>query len=105
MELTIYERLLLLNALPPAGDLTTIRIVRKLRETLSFSEAELAEHEIKTNEETGALTWRVDGSTKGIELGAKAHDIAVRALNALSDAGKVEEAHLSLFDKFGIGLD
>ena len=105
MELTIYERLLLLNALPEKGDLTTIRIVRKLREDLSFSEQELEEHEITTDKETGMLTWRVDDSTKAVELGAKAHEMAVRALNELSAAGKVEEAHLSLFDKFGIGID
>lgn len=41
MELTILERLKLLEALPPQGDLLTLKIIRKLRESLSFSEEEL----------------------------------------------------------------
>jgi hypothetical protein len=41
MELTILERVKLLELLPPQGDLLTLKILRKLRESLSFSEAEL----------------------------------------------------------------
>jgi len=42
MKLRTYERLLLLNVLPREGDLTMIRIVRQLREALSFTEEEHA---------------------------------------------------------------
>jgi len=41
MKLTILERIKLLEVLPPQGDLTTLKILRKLRESLSFSEEEL----------------------------------------------------------------
>lgn len=41
MELTIIERLKLLEVLPKEGDLLTLKILRKLRESLSFSEDEL----------------------------------------------------------------
>ena len=41
MKLTIVERLKLLEALPAQEDILTIKILRKLRETLSFSEEEL----------------------------------------------------------------
>jgi len=41
MKLTILERTQLLQALPPQGDILTLKILRKLRETLSFSEEEL----------------------------------------------------------------
>ena len=41
MKLTILERTQLLEALPPQGDILTLKILRKLRETLSFSEEEL----------------------------------------------------------------
>lgn len=41
MQLDIMERVKLLEALPPEGDLLTLKIVRKLREALSFSEEEL----------------------------------------------------------------
>jgi len=103
MDLTIHERLLLLNALPKEGDLTTIRIVRKLREALSFTEDEIAEHKVQVSPE-GNVRWEND-APKAIELGAKAREIAVKALEALDKAGSVTEQHLSLFDKFGVGLD
>ena len=38
--LSVKGRLMLLGILPAEGDLTTIRIVRELREGLSFSETE-----------------------------------------------------------------
>lgn len=41
MELTILERIKLLEVLPKEGDLLTLKILRKLRESLSFSEDEL----------------------------------------------------------------
>ncbi len=43
MKFDIMERVKLLEALPPQGDLTTLKILRKLKESLSFSEAELKE--------------------------------------------------------------
>jgi isopentenyl diphosphate isomerase/L-lactate dehydrogenase-like FMN-dependent dehydrogenase len=52
----------------------------------------------------GNVRWEND-APKAIELGAKAREIAVKALEALDKAGSVTEQHLSLFDKFGVGLD
>ncbi len=46
MKLTIAERIKLLEALPPQGDILTLKILRKLRETLSFSEQELKSFDI-----------------------------------------------------------
>lgn len=45
MKLTILERTQLLEALPEREDILTIKILRKLRETLSFSEEELKSFE------------------------------------------------------------
>ena len=47
MELTTMERTKLIGLLPPQGDILTLKIVRKLRETLSFSEEELKLMEVK----------------------------------------------------------
>jgi len=46
-KLTMGERFVLLNNLPKEGDLVTFKILRKLRETLSPSEAEIKEYEFK----------------------------------------------------------
>ena len=103
MELTILERLTLLQLLPGEGSLTTIRIVRKLRESLSMTEEEIVEHEV-VQSPSGQVAWQNDRA-RPIEFGATAREIAVTALEALDTAGKVEDRHLSLFDKFGIGID
>ena len=47
MELTTIERTKLVGLLPPQGDMLTLKIVRKLRETLSFSEEELKLLEVR----------------------------------------------------------
>jgi len=99
-ELTILERLLLLNILPPAGDLVTIKIVRHLRESLSFTEQEIEERQI-VQHEGGNVTW-IEGEPKAFELGAKAIETVVNVLKKLDKDGKVEEKHLSLFAKFGL---
>lgn len=40
MKLTVPERLILVNVLPAESDYTTLKLVRKLRESLSFTEEE-----------------------------------------------------------------
>ena len=48
-KLTMAERFILLNNLPREGDLVTFKILRKLRETLSPSEAEIKEYGFKNS--------------------------------------------------------
>ncbi len=47
MELTLEERMNLMKILPPQGDILTLKIVRKLRESVSFSEEELGLMNVK----------------------------------------------------------
>ena len=47
MKLTTMERVKLLETLPPTGDILSLKILRKLRETLSFSEEELKKFEAR----------------------------------------------------------
>ena len=47
MELTLEERMNLIKILPPQGDIMTLKIVRKLRETVSFSEEELGSMNVR----------------------------------------------------------
>ena len=103
MKLTIFERLTLLNLLPPKGDLTTIRIVRETREELSFSEFEHKKLQFIQTE--GSVTWNPEAAEsllKDVKLGRKAREIIVAQLDALNESDEVEERHLSLFEKFGL---
>lgn len=102
MKLNVLERLLLLNMLPGEGDLTTIRIVRQLREELSFSEEEHAALNFRPVGEN-QLRWE-DGvvDDKEFDFAAKATGLIADALEKLIKEEKVQEQHISLFDKFKV---
>lgn len=98
MDLTVMDRLLLLNVLPAEGDITTIRIVRQLREACSFSEQEHQDLGIVSKD--GQITWTVTDTAKFIEFGTKAHKMVAKALKKLSDDGKLTAQYIDLYDKF-----
>jgi hypothetical protein len=100
MILTTLERLLLLSILPKEGDFTTLKIVRKLREGLSWTEAEYAERKFTTSPE-GNTSWTL-GNPDAVEIpiGEKATDIIVEALKKLNDEKKLTEQLYSLYEKF-----
>ncbi len=97
MKLTVLERILLLNILPTEGDLTTITIVRELREALSFSEDEHKRATLKTDDK-GQITWK-DGFDKVVEIEGKALEIARNALTHLNEEKKLNVGHISLYEK------
>jgi len=99
MELNVKDRLLLLSILPKEGNITTLKIVRKLREDLSFSEEEHKAFEIKI--EGNMTLWNQEKAvSKNIDIGEKANDVIVEALNALSKNSKLREEHLPIWDLF-----
>ena len=99
MELGVFDRLILLNIMPKEGDFTTLKIVRKLREDLSFSEEEHAALEFKN--EGGNVQWKQSGDiSKEISIGEKATDLIVEVLKKLDKEKKLQEQHLSLYERF-----
>jgi len=71
IELTTAERLGLLALLPRESDLTTLRIVQRLRMELGFSEEEHATLQFRENEDI-LLTWNPDAERlKTVSFGAK----------------------------------
>ena len=99
MELGVFERLILLNILPKEGDFTTLRIVRKMREDLSFTEEEHKALEFKQEEMN--IQWKQEADKpKEIIFGEKANDIIVLTLSKLNDDKKLTDQHFSLYQKF-----
>jgi hypothetical protein len=99
MELTVFDRLILLNILPKEGDFTTLKIVRKLREDLSFSEEEHAALEFK--HENGTVQWKQGGDIpKDVPIGEKASDMIADVLKKLDKEKKLQETHFSLYERF-----
>ena len=98
MELDVMQRLLLLHILPKEGDITMVRILRKLREDLSFTEEEHQKLNLRT--EGPALVWDDKTYTKNVEIGLKAREMIVASLNRLNEQKKLTEEFLSLWEVF-----
>jgi hypothetical protein len=99
MELKVYDRLILLNILPKEGDFTTLKIVRKLREDLSFSESEHAALQFK--QDGGNVQWKQGGDIpKDIPIGEKASDIIAEVLKKLDKEKKLQDQHYTLYELF-----
>jgi hypothetical protein len=99
MELSVFDRLILLKILPEEGDFTTLKIVRSLREDLSFSEEEHAA--LAFRNEGGKVYWKQEAEkTKGVDLKPKATELIVKALSDLNNSKKLREEHFSLYERF-----
>ena len=98
-KLNIRDRMVLLNILPPTGDITTLRIVRQLREALSFSEQEHAEFGIQQAGEM--ICWNPGVSAeKEIEIGPKALAIIQKTLGDMNKKELLREEHVPLYERF-----
>ena len=97
-RLRIKERLVLLGILPETGNLLTIRIVRELREALSFSEAEYEDVQMQRDGEQ--IRWQEPENPRPIEIGAKGQEIIREALAKLDKDEKLTADHLSLCELF-----
>lgn len=99
MELTIKERIVLLNILPKEGNVITLKLVRKFREALSFSETEIKEGKIKIGD--GQINW--DDSvlkSKDVKVEDTIKSLIVKSLRDLDQKEKLTEEHISLYEKF-----
>ena len=99
MELQIGERLVLISVLPQEGDFTTLKIVRELRESLSFTEEEHKTYEFK--QEGNFVIWNKEKDVaKEVKIGEKANDVIVEALKKLNEEKKLRDEHFNLYEKF-----
>ncbi len=99
MKLTVRERLVTLSILPQEGDFLTLKVLRKLRESLGFDESE---HKLyKFVQKDGSITW--DDKTiqeKEVEIGEKAQEIISNSLKELNREKKLKDEHFDIYAKF-----
>ena len=101
MNLAVFERLVLLSILPKEGNFITLKIVRQLREGLSFNEKEIKEVKLSIDPEKGNATWDASKDpNKEVEIGREAKKIIVDALEKLDKDSKLTQEHFSLYEKF-----
>ena len=98
MKLDVRERLTLLGIMPQEGNFITLKVLRKLKDNLSFSEEEIKKYNFKQVDQH--VTWEQDTEPKAIEIGTQAKIIIQDALKKLDEEKKLTEAHLTLYEKF-----
>jgi len=99
MKLSVFERVILLNIIPQESDLTTLKIVRKMRDDLSFSEEEYKFLQFKTDENS-MTTWEEGMEDIEVNIGEKATDIIVDAFKKLDSQKRLKLEHLPIYERF-----
>jgi len=117
-----------MNVLPKEGDFITLKLMRKLRETLSFTDNEIDTIGFKYEwkcpkcgsgelslimpkcspcgtwmKSSGTVSWdeaKARDMVKDIHLGDSMFALCVNTLKKLSDTKKLTEQHMSLYEKF-----
>mgnify|MGYP001602716626 FL=1 len=102
MELGILDRINLLNILPAEGDVVTVRLLKKLRADLGFTEEEIKENQITSAD--NRVNWQESGYKVDISIGEKATDIIKDAFKRLNQEKKLREEMLPLYETF-MGAD
>lgn len=99
LTLTVLDRLLLLNLLPAEGSFTQLKLLRVAKEELSFSDKEHKTLNFKQNEAN--MTWTDDPVIlKKVNLGEVVENIIKKALEKLSEEGKLRDEHMGLYEEF-----
>lgn len=99
MELNVGQRIRLLNILPEQGNLLTIKIVRQLREELSFTEEEHKKFAVRV--EGNRLMWDAENlETKEVEFGPKATELVEKRLRELNEKDELTVGDLELWEMF-----
>ena len=96
MQLDLVERLTLLGTLPEKKDIVTIKILRKLRESLAPTEQEIEEFGLHGTD------WQIvagQGSAE-IEMSETQRRIIVDALQETNRKEQITLQHISLWEKF-----
>jgi len=100
MKLNVPERLLLLNLLPATGDITSIKLLRKAKEELSFDEKENKDFGFVQDGEM--LRWNSDMGNveKDVTIGEIITELIRKKLKKMNEEKELTEQHISIYEKF-----
>jgi hypothetical protein len=98
VKLDIGSRIRLLGILPEKGNLLTLKIVRTLRDDLSFSEKEHKDFGIKVTE--NQITWSDKAKLKEVKIGDEAKKVVEESLKERNEKDELTIPDLALWEKF-----
>lgn len=98
-KLLLQDRFTLLGVLPEKGNFATLKIVRKLRETLSCSEEEMQAVELTQKGENVKWNPQKD-KKKEVEIGEIAAELIKKTLKELNDKEELTPNHFTIYEIF-----
>jgi len=100
MKLSVHERLLLLNLLPATGDITSIKLLRKAKEDLSFNEKE--NKDLGFVQDGEMLRWNSEKGNveKDVTIGDIITELIKTELKKMNEEKKLTDQHISIYEKF-----
>jgi len=103
VELTVLERLVLSGLLPKEGNFTNLKLVRQLKEELSFNDIE--NQKLKFIQEGDQVKWNMVEGEKVRKKVTFADDsimkeTIIKELKKLNDDKKLRDEHFTLYEKF-----
>jgi len=100
MELTILERLMILNldTLPKVGNIVTMRVKQQLLNDVGFKEDEIKNFGIV--QENDQVRWNNDAKAAEIEIGPEAKKLLI---DALEKSESLSDAYVALYDRLQEG--
>lgn len=99
MKLSVMERLILLASLPKEQNYIHLKLLRKLKESLSIDNDEAKKIDFSINGEE--FRWNPNAEfEKEVEIGDVEENIIKKELKQLDRAEKLTENHMSLYEKF-----
>ena len=103
IELSVLERITLVNLLPAEGNRVTYKILHDLKSDISFTPEEIKEFEMKVEMVEGKVNFQWNAAkvvVKEIEISDPAEKIIVEVLTKLEKEKKINDQNVSLYDKF-----
>jgi len=99
MQLSVLDRVHLLQLLPNSGNLVMVRMLHRLRERLGFTPEELAECGIVTDQVNGRIRWTKD-KIVDVVFHDTEKDLFITTLRELDRTSKLTVGLLPLYDRF-----
>lgn len=102
IELTVKQRLDLQSILPQQGDFTTAKMVRVLREELSFSQEEHEVLKFKSHPD-GSVEWNSSAAEKckkEVTIPETIVTVVKEILEKANTAKQITDAHLDFYEIF-----
>ncbi len=100
VTLTCQDRIYLLEALPSRESQVTLRLMRKLRERISLSEAEIRQIDFKQSKDGRVSAWQKPGPSRGFTFSPFELETIKGGLKTMDQQKNMADGHLKLWDAF-----